>query len=205
MDISKNKDPVRNNTTPCDLFGQWATGNGPRVQKFTNGDPMTEELKRHSHIEQIRKDIPGQIVMGQAFRNVGPWQFPITHKAPYGLGGMKGVKNYTNDSGINCMIRDRGCDRGNLAVAYMGSYKLDYKITSVDTQKGEATVAFHAENESTMSSATHPPIIGYKKWWNDSIGKRLDQSFQSGAFSATRQEFNWVEKIAINSNNFFFK
>jgi hypothetical protein len=196
--VDEKEDPLRNNTTPCDLFGQWATGNGPRTQKFTNGDPMTEELRRHDHIQHVREEIPNKITRGQAFQNFGEWQVPVTHKASYNLGGWRGVKNYTNDSGINCMLRDRGCERGNLAVAYLGSYKLDYKITSVDAKNNEATVVFHAENESNMASATHPPIIGYKKWWKDYVGDPLNEKFQTGPMSTTKQEFYWVEKIPLN-------
>ena len=145
--VTNDNDVLHNNSSPCDWFGKWVTGNGVPNDHFTNGDQATEDLKRHSHIEQVRDRIRGEINDGHAFRNFGSTQVPYERHAPYHLGGMQGVRNYSNDSGMNCLARDRGCDRGNLTVAYMGSYDLHYKVTSVNPGTREATVAFHAYNE----------------------------------------------------------
>ena len=93
------------------------------------------------------------------------------------------------------LARDRGCDRGNLTVAYMGSYDLHYKVTSVNPGTREATVAFHAYNELNYvfshTSTDHRiyAVVG------PHVGKPLDQKFSTGACSKTTQTFDWVEVV----------
>jgi hypothetical protein len=44
---------------------------------------------------------------------------------------------------------------GNLAVTYLDSYNLEYKVIGI--QATTATVVFKVKNSSTIESATHPP------------------------------------------------
>ncbi|MBB6239811.1 hypothetical protein HDC90_004473 [Pedobacter sp. AK013] len=80
-----------------------------------------------------------------------------------------------------------------LAVTYLRSYGLKYAVTSIDGNM--VIVTFTVTNSSTISSATHPPVIGYTNWWNKNIGDPINKSFSSGPFSKTTQTFIWMENL----------
>jgi hypothetical protein len=84
---------------------------------------------------------------------------------------------------------------GNLAVTYLGSYILKWKILSVDFNTKTAIIEFKVENSSTMQSASRPPIIGYWYIWQNSIGKIINNAFDSGPGSKTTQSIKWEETI----------
>lgn len=67
--------------------------------------------------------------------------------------------------------------------------------TTVFWQANAASVQFHVWNASTISSATHPPVLGYTNWWNRNVGDRLDASFATGPMSRTEQTVDWTETI----------
>jgi hypothetical protein len=77
---------------------------------------------------------------------------------------------------------------GNLAATYLGSYGLSYSVTN-------GTLNIHVWNYSTISSATHPPVIGYTHFWNQHIGDPLDNFFSSGPMSQTSQFFDFHESL----------
>ena len=172
-----------NKTSPWELGYQWLTGTGPRVQNFTDGDPMTVMLQQHSWVQGTRD------LVGNNIANGGPLQ----GNNDYNLGGLSGVPKYVGD--YSTLLT--GGLTGNLAVTYLGSYNLSYNVTSIDSANGTATVNFQAHNVSSISSATHPPVIGYTSWWNQHIGTPLNNMFQSGPMSPTVQNFNWTENIPV--------
>lgn len=169
------------NMTAWDLGWEWLTGVGPRDRTFVDGDLLTEQLKQHSHIEDTRNLIRSRLSNGITD--------PIANN--YSLDGVDGVPKYFGDYS-NLLS---GGNTGNLAVTYLGSYELNYKI---DHLEGDyATVTFTAFNRSTIGSATHPPIIGYTPAWSEYIGTPLNEFFsQSGEpLSETTQTFTWTENI----------
>ena len=202
---------THNNTGPYDLFGQWVTGKGPRDQHFTNGDPMLEELRRHAHLDGVRNKIRREINSGRAFRDLGGMPAPYKRDAPYSLSGFwKGGRKFGADSGMAYGLASglagatggatgplaaRTRDRGNLAVLYLGSYTLTYKVVSINPKTREATVRFQAYNESTMASAIRPPGAGYSKSWQRGVDGPVNQTFPTGPFSKTTQSFDWIEII----------
>ncbi|MDR0605081.1 MAG: hypothetical protein LBG80_12330 [Bacteroidales bacterium] len=84
---------------------------------------------------------------------------------------------------------------GNLAVTYLGSYELVWKILSLDINTKTAIVEFKVENSSTMQSASRPPIIGYWRIWQNTIGKMINKTFETGPGSKTTQTIRWEETI----------
>ena len=49
----------------------------------------------------------------------------------------------------------------------------------------------------TEESGTRPPVIGYTNWWKSSIGRWINESFQSGMGSKTTQTFRLTERIKM--------
>jgi len=45
--------------TPWELGWEWPTGTGPRDRTFTDGDDMTEMLKRHPHVQDVVQEVCG--------------------------------------------------------------------------------------------------------------------------------------------------
>ncbi|MBK7110613.1 MAG: hypothetical protein IPH61_16255 [Bacteroidetes bacterium] len=169
------------NATPFQVGQEWLTGQGPLEHHFFNGDPFTELLKTHEHIEETRKLIANRIATGGKLED----------NNDYNLGGLEGVPKYMRDYST---LATAG-QTGNLAVTYLGSFSLTYKVTAVDVEKKVATVEFMVSNRSSISSATHPPLIGYTQWWSKYIGTPLNNYLQVGPMSETYQDFKWTETI----------
>lgn len=70
---------------------------------------------------------------------------------------------------------------------------LQYNVISLTGNS--ALVQFIVTNSSTISSATHPPVIGYTPLWNNTIGSALDNIFSSVPMSKTTQTFNCTETL----------
>ncbi len=173
-----------NDTTPWQLGWQWATGTGPSQQAFGPNSPMTQTLQQHSHIQNVKHSICGQMRNGQV-----PPAGNVS--ANYSLSGLQGVPKYFGD--YSTLLT--GGATGNLAVTYLGSYALTYNVGSFDMSAGTATVQFHVSNSSTIESATHPPYIGYTQWWDQNVGQPLNNLFQSGPLSPTSQDFYWTANL----------
>ncbi|MGN6713893.1 RHS repeat-associated core domain-containing protein, partial [Anaerocolumna jejuensis] len=175
---------ARDNTSAWGLGWEWMTGTGPRTHHFKSGDPFTKMLQKHGHIQDTRN----QIINGLSNNSLD-----LNKKYPnnYGLGGFGGVPKYIRD--YSTLLT--GGMTGNIAVTFLGSYGLNYEILAIDEQSGTAQVRFYVSNSSTIESATHPPVIGYTKWWSNNIGKPLNNFFSSGAMSKTTQTVQWTETI----------
>ncbi len=137
-------------------------------------------LKQHSHVGATKDIILDRIANGGELNGVNP----------YRLGGIKGVGLYLKD--YSTLLT--GGLTGNLAVTYLGSY--DLKWTAL-VNGNSATILFSVNNTSTMQSASRPPILGYQQWWQQSVGKSINESFKTGWGSKTAQSFNWSETIKI--------
>jgi hypothetical protein len=169
--------------TPFELGVEWLTGKGPRHRDFTGGDLLTEMLKKHDHIENVRRKIKDDSQAGQIDS--------VEHRERYDLSSILGVGKYIKDYST---LLTFGLT-GNLAVTYLGSYELYWKILSVDANKKTAVVEFRVENSSTMQSASRPPIIGYYPIWQNTIGKTINEAFETGPGSETTQTIKWEETI----------
>jgi hypothetical protein len=137
-------------------------------------------LRRHGHIQQLREKVANEC----ASSGGGAYD--------YFLSGWQGVPKYFGDYST---LLTAGYT-GNLAVTYLGSYSLRYEATKLSGRK--VVVRFHVENTSSVSSATHPPVIGYTRWWSENIGQPLDSFFSSGPMSPTQQNFDWSETILLS-------
>jgi len=167
--------------TPWDVGVEWLTGEGPRHHDFREGDPFTELLQEHDHLDEVREEIAIRLNEG----NYRPGS------ADYWLGGLDGTWKYIVDYSTLLTFGQTG----NLAVTFLGSYDLNYYIVSVDPETGSAEVMINVENESTLASATHPPVIGYTDFWLETIAPMTNNLVQSGPMSRVTQSFWWTETI----------
>lgn len=159
------------------------SGEGPRKREFTNGDAFTELLRKHDHVLDTKSSVEDEIANGAEVGKTGV--------AGYSLGGVQGVGKYVKD--YSTLLT--GGQTGNLTVTYLGSYDLQWSITG--RNNSSATVLFTVNNTSTMQSVSRPPLLGYLPIWQQTIGKRINESFKTSWGSKTSQSFNWTETIPI--------
>jgi RHS repeat-associated protein len=167
--------------SPWDVGVEWLTGEGDRHHEFRDGDPFTELLQQHEHIDDVRTEITGRL--READYRPGT--------SPYSLGGPDGVANYIRDYSTLATLGQTG----NLAVTYLGSYGLEYYIASADPGSGTAEVLFHVSNNSTIASALRPAVIGYTEPWLEYVQPVLNDMISSGPMSDVSQDFWWTETI----------
>lgn len=103
---------------------------------------------------------------------------------PYSVGGLIGIPLYFHDYS-NLLT---GGNTGNLAVTFLGSYGLSYEVN-------DEILTMTITNNSTISSATHPPVLGYTQWWRQNIEPTLNRQFESGPLSKTSQTIILHENI----------
>jgi RHS repeat-associated protein len=162
---------LKDNASPWQVGWEWVTGRGPREHNFTDGDPFTELLRRHEHIQNL-------------INGICNGSLPASGTYRYDLSGLQGISKYFRD--YSTLLT--GGYTGNLAVTYLGSYSLDYTVT-------DGTLNIHVENPSTISSATRPPYFGYMPWWNNYVAPAMDNLLSAGPMSATRQSFDFHESL----------
>ena len=167
--------------TPWDVGVEWLTGQGTRHHEFRENDPFTELLQEHEHLDDVRLTI-AQRVLEENYR---------PSEMDYYLGGLQGVPKYARDYSTLFTFGQAG----NLAVTYLGSYDLNFYIVSVDSGKGTAEILFNVENESTLASATHLPVIGYTDFYLEVIAPWTDSLRPTGPMSRVTQSFWWYETI----------
>ena len=65
--------------------------------------------------------------------------------------------------------------------------------------QNSAVVLLEASNSSTLGSGIRPPIVGYSDWWNNGLGKELNNfATKIGIMSKTTQKIIWIEKYLFN-------
>jgi RHS repeat-associated protein len=100
---------LQDNASPWQVGWEWLSGTGPRVHNFTDGDPFTELLRHHQHIQDLINDVCNGTL-------------PQNGRFDYSLSGIQGVPKYLQDHSTLFT----GGLTGNLAVTYLGSYGLSY-------------------------------------------------------------------------------
>ncbi len=178
--------------TPVEVGWEWLTGTGPRQRTFTEEDRFTQMLRQHNHIN---------LVIGAIQSQLGNCQTPTPQSLKaagtnpnYNLSGIEGVPKYINDYSTLAS----GGTTGNLAVTYLGSYGLSFNVNNVNASVGTASVSFHASNVSSIASGTRPPVIGYTQAYQNTVGRALNDAFNSGAMSPTQQDFFWTQQVSFN-------
>src|SRR3989449_8832292 len=158
---------LRDTVTPWQVGWEWLSGIGPRVHNFTQGDPLTEMLKQHSHIQELRQR------SAQNCSNATGQRFDYT------LSGLEGIPKYVQDYST---LATAG-QAGNLVTTYLGSYLLSYDTVRLSGRKVQLTV--NVSNTSTLESALRPPILGYTAWWQQNVGPIVNGLASSGPMSRT--------------------
>ena len=170
--------------TPWQVGQEWLIGQGPRERNFNAGDLFTELLRNHQHIKDLLVELSQKLRSGSV--SVGN-----VETKNYNLSGVEGVGKYLKDYSTLLTLGKFG----NLAVTYLGSYQLTWSIIQIDDNI--ATIGIFVSNESTMQSATRPPVIGYTGLWKNTIGDIINEWFNSGPCSKTKQKFYWTETISF--------
>ncbi|WP_175631261.1 hypothetical protein [Bacteroides acidifaciens] len=83
----------------------------------------------------------------------------------------------------------------NLAVTYLGAYRLKWHLISLYRSTGIVVVKFVVSNSSTIESGTRPPVLGYTDFGKNNIGNRVNKFFESGPMPETTQTFQWIETL----------
>jgi hypothetical protein len=161
----------RDTTSPWGLGVDWLTGTGPRQRTFTDGDPFAEMLRKHRHIQSVIQRVKSGELAPKGREN-------------YSVGGWKGVPLYFHDYS-NLLT---GGNTGNLAVTFLGSYGLGYEVN-------DGVLTMTITNNSTIASATHPPVLGYTPWWRQNVESTLNRQFESGPLSKISQTVILHERI----------
>lgn len=158
-------------------------GIGSRRHVFIDEDYFTKLLKQHAHVQDVRELIAQRLGEGDY----------TSYREDYYLGGWQGVPKYARDYSTLATF----CETGNLAVTYLGSYRLQYFVNSVDQENGSAVIQFYVYNESTLASLPHPPVVGYTDFWDDYISPFMNKLASEGPMSETTQIFLWTETISF--------
>lgn len=190
VDIERRKDlyncsPMSNKEiTPWGLGVEWLLGIGPRHRNFIEGDCLTELLQQHEHIQKAKQIIKNRIKLEELL--VGD-----SDDYDYKLNGIQGITKYVTDYSTLATLGNTG----NLAATFLGSYRMTYIVTEITKMK--AKVKFVVSNSSSMQSASRPPVIGYEPIWTESVGKYINNCFESGWGSMTTQTIIWYEEIEL--------
>lgn len=171
--------------TPFELGVEWLTGIGPKHRNFKQGDYLTELLRQHKHIQEAKQEIKDGIKRKKLITD-------NVYRDPYELKGIQGVGLYVKDYSTLAT----GGLTGNLAVTFLGSYRMKYTITEITPTK--AKVVFVVTNSSSMQSASRPPVIGYLDVWKNTVGKKINETFETGWGSTTTQTITWYEEIDLD-------
>jgi hypothetical protein len=103
------KPPPRDDAGYYQLGWEWLSETGPRRHDFGPDDPATQVLRKHDFVQGVRDKVAtGAIKPGKA------------QAQSYALGGWKGVPEFIK---AYSAVPTGGAS-GNLAAAYLGSYKL---------------------------------------------------------------------------------
>ena len=90
------------------------------------------------------------------------------------------IETYTYDATGNRTSLLHGGVTTNIAVTYLGGYNARYQISG-------SALHVQVTNSSNIQSATHPPVLGYTRWWAENVGERLDSWRATGPMSEVTQ------------------
>jgi RHS repeat-associated protein len=166
--VTGPKPKPANPATPWMLGWEWLTGIGPRDRSFFDGDPMTEQLKDHAHVQQVAASVCSGAIAPSG-------------RQPYQLSGLQGIPKYIRDYST---LATAG-QTGNLTATYLGSYGLTYS-------RSGRTVNMTVTNTSTIASGFRPPVVGYTTLWDKYVGNPMNEALSSGPMSKTTQTFNFT-------------
>jgi hypothetical protein len=109
----------------------------------------------------------------------------------YSLGGVEGVAKYLGD--YSTLFT--GGTTGNLAFTFLGSHRAEVDVLARNLD-GSWTVHVTIHNDSSLQSATRPPVIGYDPLYQRTIGGLVDTfSTATGIGRTTTQTIEWTERI----------
>ena len=178
--------------SPWALGWEWMTGNGPRDREFGQGHPLTDQLRDSWKIEEVAKRVTSEIAAKCVICDTSP----ISGRDAYSLAGWQGVPEFAREYSA---VATLGLT-GNLTVAYLGSFSIEYKVTNILCKDGVANIEFRVFNSSTLASGIRPPVIGYTDWWKNGVTPILNAATSQGPLSKTTQVFKWKQRVTFEPN-----
>ncbi|MEU7242598.1 hypothetical protein [Streptomyces sparsogenes] len=171
--------PDRNNVHPYRLGWDWLSGTGPEHREFTNGDKLTELIRRSESMKGIREKTLKQ------WRETGEVKDDASYSiAEDGYIGA-GKKLFAED--IPSIVTN---DKDGLGQAFTGSYKVKYEVKGVEDD-GSLVVRYELNNKTSRSSFLH--YIGYHKWM-DIVNSDI------GPGRTIQQKIVWTERIPADGS-----
>ncbi len=169
-----------NNTDFYDIFGEFILGRWPDRRTFVDGDHITEEVKQHPYLAEVRKLIIERL---KQEKNDGEKYYSLNNKTSlyfsdimtFASGGAKG--------------------KNNVSVAALGSCNFSFTILSVDQVTKTAKVQIRVDNPMTASSGIRPPKVGYSSFWQNYISPVIDLVAASHGITPKYQTIKWTETI----------
>ncbi len=177
--------PEGDPATPVQVGMEWLIGKGPRHHEFRDEDYFTDLLQEHDHLDKVRR----AVVERARIYSYRPG------RGDYKLDGLQGIPKYIKDYST-VLTAGR---TGNLAVTFLGSFRLEYYILEITPEAGTVKVLFHVHNRSTLTSATRPPVVGYWPIWQKYVAPLLNDLVKNGPGSEVTQDFWWNETINYDS------
>jgi RHS repeat-associated protein len=176
--------PTNADANPWDLGQEWLFGVGPQTRDFGLNDHMTSYVIGHSAVNSARNTITSQIKANSGSASPVP--------VSYDLSGLAGIPKYFGDYSTLLTFGNTG----NLGVTFLGSYKGQVSVVNVSQSTGTAEIEFSIVNNSTIGSATRPPVVGYWDWWQEYVASRITNLADGGGPMSTKtQNFVWRETV----------
>ncbi|MFD3537031.1 LamG-like jellyroll fold domain-containing protein [Streptomyces sp. NPDC058664] len=178
--------PNHTDPTAVDLGFEWVTGTGPKHRDLGPNNTFTKTLQAHPHVQYTRGFVARDLASGK-LKPGSDWK-----AKPYVLG-----RDDEEGKSRDKVARDLAT---NPSVAFLGSHDLKYQVTGMNKATGMATVKFWVHNKSTMHSATRPSPSwgGYSSWYEEKVGKPLNEQYSTGRFSKKTQDIRWTEEIRFS-------
>ncbi|WP_431898056.1 RHS repeat-associated core domain-containing protein [Micromonospora haikouensis] len=150
-----------------DLVLAFMGGNGGNY-RFTDGDYFAEQVRKDPFLQQSMSGITGQVYSGARQGEFGK-SLGDSENLPTAAKEFFVIAEYLYYCAQAGQCRDRGSQPGNLEVAMLGSYRVQWQASNVKLN-GEADVELVIVNHTTVASMTRPPFIGYTDTWNKMTG-----------------------------------
>ncbi|MEU0939830.1 RHS repeat-associated core domain-containing protein [Embleya sp. NPDC005971] len=178
------------------LLAEWAFGVGPDTRYFTDGDEITEALKKDQSMvvlrgrvaEAINNDVRDGVVGYGILQEEGFVRLMMDMEALSTGGATSYLSGALSNGKMNAPLP-----------TFLGSYDLEYKTNSINSDRNTANVTFTVTNSTTINSLLHEPLPQIRPWWDKNIGTRLNAAANwiGGPMSTKKQVINWTETVPL--------
>ncbi|MFF5127340.1 hypothetical protein ACFY41_10510 [Streptomyces syringium] len=178
----REKDPYphRRDEHPITLGLAWLGGSGKRDLNYTNGDALTELIRRSPSMERNRQEVLK--AWQEKGEGAGRQAFSIAEDGYIGAG----KKLLTED--LPAVVKN---DKKGLGEAFVGSYTVQYEIKGAKPD-GTLIVNYSMSNTTSVASLMH--YVGYHSWMDNLNPKRGLPA------SNMTQNIQWTEEMPAHGS-----